>query len=233
MEANSQARRFPLPVKAVVFDLDGTLLDTIPDLIHAANDMLAEMELPPVSLEMAKTFIGNGMANMVKRLLTRDMHGEPDAELFQRAMPIYEKHYGLNLYRNTTIFEGVVEGLELLKAKGLPLGVVTNKVERFTAPVLEAAGLLKYFQLLVCGDTLPKKKPDPLPLLHAAEYFGVRPQEMLLIGDSPNDTRAARAAGCPVFAVPYGYSQGEDIHALQATAVVGSFVEAAELVRKA
>ena len=227
------SKSFPLSVKAVVIDLDGTLLDTAPDLADAACDMLAEMGRPAVPLETVKTYIGNGVSRLVKRLLTGDMDADPDPELFKQAYAIYQKHYGANVSRKSRPFPGVVEGLDTLKAAGYHVACITNKAAVFTIPLLKDTGLHDYFELILSGDALPKRKPDPLPLLHACEKFGIKPEELLLIGDSLNDTQAARAAGCPVFCVPYGYNRGRSVNELDLDAVVPSILEATKLIRKA
>ncbi|BBP03116.1 phosphoglycolate phosphatase, bacterial [Sulfuriferula plumbiphila] len=224
---------FPIKIRAVVIDLDGTLLDTAPDLAHAAELMMAELGLPPVPLATIKTYIGNGVARLVKRVLTGSMDAEPDATLFARAYPIYQKHYGAHVSLHSRPFPGVVEGLQALRAMGLHVACITNKAEVFTLPLLRDTGLLDYFELVLSGDTLPKRKPDPLPLLHACRHFDVEPGELLLIGDSLNDTQAARAAGSPVFCVPYGYNRGRPVAELDQDAVVPSLLEAAQLITKA
>lgn len=227
------SKTFPLSVKAVVIDLDGTLLDTAPDLADAACDMLAEMNLPPVPLDTVKTYIGNGVSRLVKRVLTGDMDANPEPEVFDKAIAIYQKHYGTNVSRKSRPFPGVVEGLDALKAAGYRLACITNKAEQFTVPLLKDTGLFNYFELILSGDTLPKRKPDPLPLLHACEKFGIKPEELLLIGDSLNDTQAARAAGCHVFCVPYGYNRGRSVTELDLDAVVPSLFEASKMIQKA
>lgn len=223
---------FPLPIKAVVIDLDGTLLNTAPDLAEAAKRMAADLNLPPIELETVKTYIGNGVSRLVKRVLTRDMDAEPDAALFARAYPIYEKHYAAGVSRESRPFPGVVEGLEAMKAAGYHLACITNKAEKFTVPLLKDTGLFDYFELILSGDTLPKRKPDPLPLQHACKHFGVEAAQLLLIGDSLNDTQAARAAGCHVFCVPYGYNRGRSVAELDLDAVVPSLFEATKLIQK-
>ncbi len=234
MKLSPQARPpkdFPLSVKAVLFDLDGTLLDTAPDLVAAANAMLGELVLPELDAESIKNFIGGGITTLVKRTLAASLENEPDAQLLESALPLYEKHYVEVMLNQTRPFPGVVEGLQAMRAQGLHLACVTNKAERFTRPLLGATGLLDFFELLVCGDNLPKKKPDPLPLRHACEHFGVEPREVLLIGDSPLDTQAARAAGCHIFCVPYGYNQGRDVRELDCDAIVATLRDAAKLLQ--
>jgi len=226
-------KSFPLPIKAVVIDLDGTLLNTAPDLAYAAELMMAELGLSCPSLETISTYIGNGVSRLVKRVLTGDMDAEPDAALFEKAIASYNKHYSANVSRYSRPFDGVVEGLQAFKAMGLHVACITNKAAAFTHPLLKDTGLFDYFELILSGDTLPKRKPDPLPLLHACEVFKVQPAELLLIGDSLNDTQAARAAGSPVFCVPYGYNRGRPVAELDLDAVVPTLADAAKMVTKA
>jgi phosphoglycolate phosphatase len=223
----------PLAIAAVVIDLDGTLLHTAPDLAEAGKRMMLDLDLPPVPEEIVKTYIGNGVARLIKRILTGSMDGEPDTELFARAKPVYEKHYAEVVSLHSRPFPDVVEGLEVLKKAGYRLACITNKAEKFTVPLLKDTGLYDYFELILSGDSLPRRKPDPLPLLHACEVFGITPDRMLLIGDSLNDTQAARAAGCHVFCVPYGYNRGRHVSELDLDAVVGSLLHATRLIRKA
>lgn len=224
--------RFPLGISAIVVDLDGTLLDSAPQLAEAANRMLREIGYAPVPQELLTSYIGNGMAWLVKRALTGEMHATPDAALFEHAMPIFEKHYS-ELLQGSKPYDGVIDGLEALRAAGFRLGCITNKAARFTGPLLEGTGLAKYFEIVVSGDTLPEKKPHPLPLLHVAEFFDVPIDQLLMIGDSLNDTLAARGAGCPVFCVPYGYNHGEPAETLDTDAVIASLPAALPLIKRA
>ncbi len=225
-------RNFPLPVAAIVIDLDGTLLDTAPELAEAANRMLRDMGRPAVSQELLMSYIGNGISWLVKRALTGDMHAEPDAALFDQALPVFEKHY-TELLLQSKPFGGVLDGLESMRAAGYRLGCITNKVARYTEPLLKGVGLAKYFELALSGDSLPEKKPHPMPLLHAAKFFGTPVDQLLLIGDSLNDAVAARAAGCPVFCVPYGYNHGEPVDGLDIDAVINHLPAALELIKRA
>jgi phosphoglycolate phosphatase len=224
-------RKFPLHVSAIVIDLDGTLLHTAPELAEAANRMLNEMGRPAVSQDLLMSYIGNGIAWLVKRALTGDMHAEPDAQLYEQALPVFEKHYTALLLQSKP-FPGVVEGLKAMKAAGFRLGCITNKVARYTEPLLAGLGLAGYFEIVLSGDSLPEKKPHPLPLLHSAKFFNVPIQQLLLIGDSLNDAVAARAAGCPVFCVPYGYNHGEPVDGLDLDAVVGDLHSALKLIER-
>jgi phosphoglycolate phosphatase len=224
---------FPISIRVVVIDLDGTLLDTAPDLAHAAELMMAELGRPCPSLEAIQTYIGNGVSRLVKRVLTGQMDAEPEPALFDKALAVYQKYYGQHIADQSRPFAGVVEGLEAMRAAGFHLACITNKAEQFTHPLLKATGLFNYFELILSGDTLPRRKPDPLPLLHAARHFGVDISQVVLIGDSLNDTQAARAAGCPVFCVPYGYNRGRPVTELDLDAVVPTLVEASKLLAMA
>jgi phosphoglycolate phosphatase len=223
---------FPLPVKAVMIDLDGTMLDTVADLAVAVNLMLKELGQPPLPEEQVRNFVGKGIPNLVKRALARDLNAEADAALFETALPLYLDCYERANGKHTVVYAGVREGLDALKKTGFPLACVTNKSERFTLPLLEQMQLADYFALVVAGDTLPRKKPDPLPLTHVCEQLAIAPRDMLMIGDSLNDTLAARAAGCPVFCVPYGYNEGMAVRDLDVDAIVETLFEATKLITK-
>jgi len=215
-----------------MIDLDGTLLDTAKDLAEAANMMLRELGRSELPLEIIQSYIGKGIQRLVKRTLSGSLDGEPDPELFNRAMPVYERDYATTLCNNTRPYPDVVEGLAALQKSGFALACITNKAEVFTLPLLRATGLLGYFEIVLSGDSLPRKKPDPMPLLHACKHFGIQTHEMLLIGDSLNDAQAARAAGCHVFCVPYGYNEGRDVRELDCDAIVPSLYQATKLIRK-
>lgn len=222
---------FPLCISAILIDLDGTLLHTAPELAEAANRMLRDMGRPAVSQDLLMSYIGNGISWLVKRALTGDLHAEPAVALYDKALPIFEKHY-TELLLQSKPFDGVVRGLDALKTAGFKLGCITNKVARYTEPLLKGVGLAHYFDIVLSGDSLPEKKPHPMPLLHAATFFGVPAGQVLLIGDSLNDALAARSAGCPVFCVPYGYNHGEPVDGLDVDAVIPNLSEALRLIRR-
>lgn len=223
-----------IPASAIALDLDGTLLDTVHDLAAATNAMLAEMGHAPLPKEAIRAMIGKGMGNLVARALAA-ARGVPaaaiDAASRDAALVRYQAHYASILGRGTLLFPGMVEGLVALRAMGFPLAVVTNKASRFVAPHLDHAGIARHFALVIGGDTLPTRKPEPGPLLHAAEFFGIPPGRLLMVGDSVNDVAAARAAGCPVLVLPYGYNEGKPVEGLDADGIVPTLRAVADRVR--
>ncbi len=214
-----------MPIKAVLIDLDGTLLDTVPDLADAANAMLAELGRLTLPQDTIRDFVGKGIPNLVGRCL--GYPGESAAPDAVAALAVFKRHYAAVNGRRTRLYPGVLEGLQAMRAAGLKTACVTNKAGAFTEQLLAATGLDRLLDQTVSGDTLPEKKPHPLPFLHLCERFGIAPAEALVVGDSRNDVAGARAAGCPVFCVPYGYSEGEDVRDLGADAIVGTLEEAA------
>jgi len=216
--------------KAIAIDLDGTLLHTAPDLAEAANRMLAELHMPVLAESVVMTYVGNGAAKLVKRLLTGSMDGEPESGQFEQAMEIFFRHYADTLSLLTKPYPGAMQGLEKMKNAGFKLACITNKPERFTLPLLKMMGMLDYFELVLSGDSLSKKKPDPMPLLHTCEKFGILPQQLVMIGDSAADTQAARASGSYAFYVPYGYNRGLAASELDVDAVIDSLADVTDLV---
>lgn len=217
------------PLKAVLLDLDGTLLDTLPDLAAAANALRREMGMPELSYEHVGTLIGKGVDNLVRRTLSggKEIQSIDDAT-FEKARAIFYKHYTEINGKASTFYPNVREGIEAFAAMGVKVGVVTNKPMVFTVPLLERTGLSKYMQVIVGGDSCPRRKPDPDQFLYACEQLGVLPAEALAIGDSINDALAARAAGCKVLAVPYGYNEGESVDNLPVDGIVQSILEASQ-----
>ena len=226
--AASSTFTLPLAVKMVMIDLDGTLIDSAPDLAASANRMLQSLGMPAYEQAQVAQWIGNGVSRLVKRALTGEMNAEPDAGLYERGYAVFLEAYAELVSDQSRPYPGVVEGLEKLQAAGFQLACITNKAEAFTLPLLKDLGLDKYFKLIISGDTLAKKKPDPLPLLHACKHFGITPDHGVLIGDSINDTQAARNAGMPVILVPYGYNRGQDVRELEPEAVIPSLEQATE-----
>lgn len=224
-------RRFP--ARAVLIDLDGTLLDTAADLAEAANAMRADFGLPPLPQATVASYVGKGADVLVHRALGGAMDARLDDTRLAAGRTAFMRHYAVSNGRHARDYPGVREGLAALRAMGLPLACVTNKPQAFADPLLERTGLRDAFALVLGGDALPKRKPDPLPMLHAARVLGAAPHQAVAIGDSVNDAQAARAAGMAVFAVPYGYNEGHDVATLDVDAIVQSLLEAAALIAPA
>jgi len=217
--------KFPLAVKMVMVDLDGTLIHTAPDLAACVNRMLTEIGRGDCPVDTIMTWIGNGVPRLVKRALTGEMWAEPEQALFMKAQVIFQKHYLAHVSDLSRPYPGVVAGLDRLKARGFRLVCITNKAEAFTLPLLRNLDLSRYFELVLSGDSLPKQKPDPMPLLHACKHFAITPAHGVLIGDSSNDVDAARAAGMPVICVPYGYNHGHNIRDARPDAVLDTLAD--------
>lgn len=216
-------------VRVVMFDLDGTLMDTAPQIAEAANRMLVALGKPMLPQAQIASYIGEGVHNLIKRCLTGTLHDEPDPDLFAQAQPLYQDFYAANA-THSLAFEGALPALQQLKKQGFRLACVTNKPEKFTLPLLKTAGLADFFDLVVSGDTLAKKKPDPLPLLHICHKLDTLPAEAMMVGDSETDIQAAHAAGCFVVTVPYGYNQGRAIDVATVDATVQQLTEVVNLL---
>ena len=209
----------------VLIDLDGTLVDSVPDLAYCTDAMMQQLGLPTRGEARVREWVGNGVERLVKRALINQLEGEPDEGLFKKALPIFMALYAQNTSKRSNLYPGVREGLDYLKGAGYKLGCVTNKAAAFTEPLLKDMGIYYYFLIVVSGDTVAKKKPDPMPLLHAATLLGVEPHHALMVGDSMSDVKAARAAGFQIVCLTYGYNHGIDIRESHPDAVIDSMVE--------
>jgi phosphoglycolate phosphatase len=217
----------------VLIDLDGTLIDSVPDLAYCIDALMARLDLPARGEIKVRQWVGNGIERLVKRALLDRLDGEPDQALLDKALPIYFDLYKENLSKRSRLYPGVEEGLQFLRGAGYKLGCITNKAAAFTEPLLKDLGIYDYFRIVVSGDTLPVKKPDPQPLLHAARFFKVEPGRALMVGDSISDVKAARAAGFQVVCVGYGYNHGQDIRDARPDAVIDSLAQLSALLAKA
>jgi phosphoglycolate phosphatase len=204
----------------VLFDLDGTLIDTAPDLAWSIDFTLKQLNLPLCGEDKVRAWVGSGIEGLMKRALTMDFNGQPDSHLLEEAMSIFKECYFDNICERSRIYPGVKEALAYLHARNYKIACVTNKSGRFTDKLLQMLGLYNEFGIIVSGDTLPLKKPHAAPLLHAAAHFSIEANEALMIGDSITDVSAARAAGCQIICVSYGYNKGRDVHELEPDAVV-------------
>jgi phosphoglycolate phosphatase len=199
--------------QACILDLDGTLIDTLGDFVVALGQMLSDLGLPPVTSDFIEHTIGRGGEHLVRTTLTQ-VGGAP--ELFDHAWALYQRRYAAVNGEHAAVYPGVVEGLEALRALGVPLAVVTNKPGTPARELLNRKGLDGYFQHVFGGDEFARKKPDPLPLLKTCEVLSTPPQRTWMVGDSRNDAEAAHAAGCPLILMTYGYNHGEDIRSVPA-----------------
>lgn len=197
--------------KLIMIDVDGTLVDSVPDLAYCVDQMMIELGMKERGEKKVRHWVGNGIPKLVERALTDDLEASPTKEVFDVAYPIFLDLYADNTAARSCLYDGVKDGLDYLKSKDYQLGCVTNKAEQFTHPLLKTLGIFDDFKIVISGDTLAKKKPDPLPLVHAASYFNISPQECLMLGDSVSDVKAARAAGFSIICMSYGYNHGNDI----------------------
>ena len=207
----------PRGITAAIVDLDGTLLDTAGDFEVALRLMLADLGWPPVGRAFILRTVGQGSEHLLKRTLAEV--GAP-ADLYADAWRGYQHHYRLINGRHAAVYPGVVEGLHAMRAAGWRLVCLTNKPGAFARPLLAQKGLDGYFDHVFGGDAFPEKKPHPLPLLKACEALGSLPAHTLMVGDSGNDAQAARAAGCPVVLMRYGYNHGQPVEAAGADALL-------------
>lgn len=224
---------FSLPISPamVLIDVDGTLVDSVPDLAYCVDEMLIQLDMKPHGEDAVRNWVGNGVVRLVERGLTNDLDGHPDPALFEKAMPIFNDLYSVHHSDRSSLYPGVKEGMEFMQqASNLKIGCVTNKAEAFTIPILKSLGIHDDFEIIVCGDTLEKKKPDPLPLLYAAEQLDVSPEQSLMLGDSKSDVKAARAAGFSIICMSYGYNHGEDIRNYDPDAMIDSMAELTNLL---
>jgi phosphoglycolate phosphatase len=217
-------------IRAVIIDLDGTMLDTAHDFQVAVNRMRDELGLAPLALDIIVNFVGKGAENLIRRVLAIDFAPEEAAQHYEAALASYQDHYLRINGDHTEHYPDVREGLQALKDMNLRMACVTNKQIAFAEPLLEKTGLRDFFDVVYGGDSLPKKKPDPAPLLQVCADFGLTPQQVLAIGDSANDAQAARAAGCPVLIVPYGYNHGEAVQNIDSDGIVPTLLAAATLI---
>lgn len=215
-------------IQAIAFDLDGTLVDTLPDLVAAANAMRQHLDMPPLSDERIRSHVGDGIASLVHRAITDERDGQAEHAVWEQGFRFFVQYYRQHLTVFSTVYPGVTTAIGLLKTLNLPLAIVSNKSERLALPLLQELGLADDFCLVLGGDSLPQKKPSPEPLLHTCKVLNIQPQALLMVGDSHNDVLAARAAGCPVQVVRYGYG---DAATLDADGIVDSIEALYDMIK--
>jgi len=214
----------------ILIDVDGTLVDSVPDLAYCVDEMMNALDMPVHGEAAVRNWVGNGVERLVRRALVGQLDGEPEEALFEKAYPLFLDLYAANTSQRSCLYPGVREGLHYMKSANYVLGCVTNKAAQFTLPLLKDLGIHDDFANIVCGDTLEKKKPHPLPLLYSAEVLGVAPEKSLMLGDSVSDVKAARAAGFQIICMSYGYNHGVDIRESTPDAVIDSMIELKNLL---
>ncbi len=220
----SRRPRLALPQLALM-DLDGTLVDTVPDLAFCTDAMLEQLGRPLAGETRVRQWVGDGLERLVHRALTGHMHGHVEAALRDRALTLFLDLYDRNLSVRSRMFPGVAQGLDFMVQSGVKLACITNKATYFAESLLDDLSIRDRFELVLGGDALPGRKPDPLPLQHALAALAGSPELSLLIGDSSNDVQAARAAGMPVVCVTYGYNHGQDIREAAPDVIIDSLAE--------
>ena len=220
------------PIQAVIVDLDGTMVDTLGDFEEALNRTMTDLDLPPVTRALIERTVGKGSEHLIRSVLAHQLalpevtglanvcQARNADTLYEPAWQRYQHHYRRINGQFSAVYPGVVEGLEALKARGLPMACLTNKPLAFAQGLLQAKALNGYFGWVFGGDSFARKKPDPMPLLGTCAAMGVAPERALMVGDSQNDAQAARAAGCPVVLVSYGYNHGEPVQQAGADACI-------------
>ena len=216
--------------RAVLIDLDGTLVDSLPDIACAANSMREELGLSVLLAGQIATYVGKGIDALVHRVLTETMDDLASPETFQRGKQSFTRRYSQVNGNESLIYPGVQQALEDLRGKGLPLACVTNKPRAFTWQLLERTDLRGPFTVIVSGDDTQQKKPHGEPMLHACRLLGVAACDAVVIGDSDNDVLSARAAGCRIIVVETGYNEGKSLSDLDADAIVPTLLHAARLI---
>ena len=227
----------PFQFQAAIVDLDGTMLHTLGDFEVALSRTLADLDLPPVTRALVERTVGKGSEHLIRSVLTHQL-ALPEVKglanvcdarsvdhLYETALQRYQHHYLAINGEFAVVYPGVVEGLQQMREAGLKLACLTNKPLSFAKPLLRAKGLEAFFSHVFGGDSFERKKPDPLPLFKTCEALGVLPAQALMVGDSSNDAKAARAAGCPVVLVRYGYNHGEPVDGVNADAHVDTLID--------
>jgi len=220
----------PTPIRACIIDLDGTMVDTIGDFEIALNAMLTQLGRTAVSRIQISRWVGKGSEHLIETALQNTLPlgagaQAPVAQLMPDAWQHYQEAYLRINGQHSALFPGVPEGLAALKEQGMSLACLTNKPLSFAVPLLQAKGIFAYFSHVFGGDSFARKKPDPLPLIETCKALGCDPSATLMVGDSANDAQAARAAGCPVVLVTYGYNHGEAVQSVDADGYFDSLAE--------
>ncbi|MCP3725390.1 phosphoglycolate phosphatase [Paraburkholderia sp. CNPSo 3272] len=223
--------RFTAPrIEAALIDLDGTMVDTADDFAAGLNGMLAQLDADETTREEVMGYVGKGSEHLIRSVLAPRFAADNVEARFDEALALYQDEYAKINGRHTHLYPDVEAGLAALRDQGIKLACVTNKPHRFAVELLQQYGLAQYFEVVLGGDSLAKKKPDPLPMLTACERLGVTPAAAVAIGDSENDAIAGRAAGMATLTVPYGYNHGQPVQKIESDGIVASLLDAAKAV---
>ncbi|MFX1673388.1 phosphoglycolate phosphatase [Paraburkholderia sp. A2WS-5] len=228
---NAPTIHFKAPrIEAALIDLDGTMVDTADDFAAGLNGMLAQLDAEETTREEVMGYVGKGSEHLIRSVLAPRFHADHVEARFDEALALYQDEYAKINGRHTRLYPDVEAGLAALRDAGIKLACVTNKPHRFAVELLEQYGLAQYFEVVLGGDSLPRKKPDPLPMFTACERLSVAPQAAVAIGDSENDALAGRAAGMATLTVPYGYNHGQPVQKIESDGIVASLLDAAKAV---
>ena len=223
--------KFTAPrIEAALIDLDGTMVDTADDFAAGLNGMLAQLDAEETTREEVMGYVGKGSEHLIRSVLAPRFHADHVEARFDEALALYQDEYAKINGRHTRLYPHVEAGLAALRDAGIKLACVTNKPHRFAVELLQQYGLAQYFEIVLGGDSLPKKKPDPLPMLTACERLAVKPEAAVAIGDSENDALAGRAAGMATLTVPYGYNHCQPVQKIESDGIVASLLDAAKAV---
>ena len=227
----SASIKFSAPrIEAALIDLDGTMVDTADDFAAGLNGMLAQLDAEETTREEVMGYVGKGSEHLIKSVLAPRFPEDDAQARFDEALALYQDEYAKINGRHTHLYPDVEAGLAALRDQGIKLACVTNKPHRFAVELLQQYGLAQYFSVVIGGDSLEKKKPDPLPMLTACERLGVEPAAAVAIGDSENDAIAGRAAGMATLTVPYGYNHGQPVQKIESDGIVATLLDAAKAV---
>lgn len=218
--------------KLALFDLDGTLIDTAPDICAAINNALNASRIAPISELTARTYIGEGSATLVHRAITKEIDGLATEDCFSRVCKDFGQHYSKNLFVKSVIYPRALQSLDELKSMGFKLGCITNKPYEYALPLLEKAGLAHLFDILLGGNSLPEKKPNPLPIVHAIKQTKSDREKTVMVGDSITDLLAAKKAEVYSICVSYGYNGGVNLKKNSPNIIVDSLELVPSLAQK-
>lgn len=217
--------------KVIMIDVEGTIVNSIPDLAYCIDEMMQYLGSKDKCGEKKLIkWIGYGIPKFVEMVLIENLGYKPDANYQQKAEAVFRDFYAQNITKKSVLYDGVVEAFDYMKDSGYIITCITNKPHKFTIPLLKGLDIFKYFEIVISGDTLPRRKPDPLPILHIADNFKISAKDCLMLGDSTVDIKTAKAAGSSVICVSYGYGNYNDIVNANPDLIIESMSELSEYI---